>query len=240
MGKDIAIIALHNIDNEVKIKYENTPERLKYILTQLKKNGYQSINLIDIYNAVWAGGSLPDKPVIITSDDGYEGIYKYYPMVIEYGFRMTLFITLEYIADIEAERITMAVPMMPARRMLLWSEILEMSRAGFDIQSHGVNHGNYITMPLEISKWNLISTKKVIEEKIQKACDFHAWCNSNTDDRLWDKMQELGYKGYLRYSGGIENTSDIEFKAMKRIYLESIMPENVVFERMFVKGAGDK
>ena len=237
----ILIVALHSIEKESKVKFEITLETFEYVLKLLSDNGYKSITLGQFYDFTKGIGTLPDKPVVITDDDGYQNIYtNAYPLLEKYGFSMTLFLSLEYIMELTANRVTMNVPFMPPRQMLLWKEVKELASKGFDIQSHGVYHGNYSTYQLDKSIWNIKRSKEVIENEIQNECAFHAWCNSNTDQRLWDKMPELGIKGFLRYSGGIENTSTVDWKAMKRVYIEEIMSRETIRERLLVKGAGDK
>jgi hypothetical protein len=53
-------------------------------------------------------------------------------------------------------------------------------------------------------------------------------------------MLPLGYKGFLRYSGGIEDTSTVNFNNIKRVYIESIMPLDIIRERILIPRAGDK
>uniref|UniRef100_A0A6M3KAS3 Putative polysaccharide deacetylase n=1 Tax=viral metagenome TaxID=1070528 RepID=A0A6M3KAS3_9ZZZZ len=247
----VLIIALHSIEKQTQVRFETSTENFEWILQMLSERGYKSITLGQFYNFTKGLGVLPEKPVIITSDDGYESIYtNALPLVKKYGFSMTLFIALEYIAQIEKTRVVMSVNRMPPRRMLLWDEVKELSENGFDIQSHGVNHCNFTDLNLEDSVWNLKGVKVIIENKTGKECNFHAWCNGVVDNRLFDKMSELGYKGFLKYSGGIENTDTVDWKNVSRVYIEDTIlhPTNSVPEmsrelienRLFVKGVGDK
>ena len=84
-SKDILIIALHSIEKEPRVKFENTPETFEWILQLLSERGYKSITLGQFHDYTKGIGMLPEKPVIITDDDGYESIYtNAYPLLEKY------------------------------------------------------------------------------------------------------------------------------------------------------------
>jgi peptidoglycan/xylan/chitin deacetylase (PgdA/CDA1 family) len=43
----------------------------------LERQGYVAVSLNQVYDAWFKGGKLPDKPVVLTFDDGYRGDYVY-------------------------------------------------------------------------------------------------------------------------------------------------------------------
>ena len=43
----------------------------------LERQGYAAVSLNQVYDAWFKGGKLPDKPVVLTFDDGYRGDYVY-------------------------------------------------------------------------------------------------------------------------------------------------------------------
>lgn len=58
-------------------------------LNYLRKKGYTSIDPLQLLKPE----SLPEKPVLITFDDGYEGVYTHaYPILKEFEFKATLFL----------------------------------------------------------------------------------------------------------------------------------------------------
>ena len=56
-------------------KYTISPEEFKGDLQYLKEQGYQFILMQDLIDYVYQGVALPEKPVMITFDDGYESFY---------------------------------------------------------------------------------------------------------------------------------------------------------------------
>ncbi len=53
----------------------------------LKAQGYHTITFNQLFNALYYGGPLPEKPIILTFDDGYDDAYKVaYPILKAHGF----------------------------------------------------------------------------------------------------------------------------------------------------------
>ena len=59
----------------------------------LKEYGYTSITPEELYEFIVNGSELPEKPVLITFDDGYKDNYtNAYPIMKKYGFKGTIFV----------------------------------------------------------------------------------------------------------------------------------------------------
>lgn len=85
---EVPIIMYHSIlkDGARHGKYVISPEVLANDLDYLKKEGYQAIVTRDLVEYVQKGIPLPEKPVMITFDDGYFNNYVYaYPLLKERG-----------------------------------------------------------------------------------------------------------------------------------------------------------
>lgn len=94
----------------------------------LHDNGYQVITLKKLINHMQYGEKLPEKALVITFDDGYEGDYKVaYPILKKYDMPATIFLI--------ANRDQYFGPDTPP--MLTWEEMREMEGSGLiDIQAH--------------------------------------------------------------------------------------------------------
>ena len=59
----------------------------------LKDNGYHPLTMDQLYDYVVNGAAVPEKPVVLTFDDGYADTYSIvYPLMKEYGFAATVFV----------------------------------------------------------------------------------------------------------------------------------------------------
>ncbi len=84
----LPIVMYHHISPETKRlgKYVITPDEFEQDLQYLKENGYESISSEQLQQWMDGKGSLPEKPVMITFDDGYESTAVYAcPLLEQYG-----------------------------------------------------------------------------------------------------------------------------------------------------------
>jgi len=133
--KSIPIIMYHSIlkDRNLLGDYVLSPDELESDLLWLSKNGYQTINIQDIVDYVHYEGNLPDKPVMLTFDDGYYNNYVYaYPLLEKYGFKAVLSAVGEF-----ADRFSDTEDKSISYSHMNWDELRMISDSGiFEIQNH--------------------------------------------------------------------------------------------------------
>lgn len=95
----VNVLMYHHIQEEETAKKNGqtgltvTPEFFRKHLQYLKDNNYNLITVTDLKNFFNNGASLPNKPVIITIDDGYKDNYEFaYPILKEFGAKATIFV----------------------------------------------------------------------------------------------------------------------------------------------------
>lgn len=93
----------------------------------IKDSGIPVISLSDVM--AWRRGekNIPEESIVITMDDGWEGVYTYaYPVLKEYGFPFTIYLYKKYVNI--------------GGRSLSWAQIKEMMKHGCEVGSHSVSH----------------------------------------------------------------------------------------------------
>ena len=98
-GIRLPIIMYHSLLKEKSRsgKYTITPDTLKQDLEYIKSNGYTTINMEELINYVYNDGTLPEKPIIITFDDGYYNNFGYaIPILKELNMKAIISIVGEY------------------------------------------------------------------------------------------------------------------------------------------------
>ncbi|MBV2356210.1 polysaccharide deacetylase family protein [Streptomyces sp. J2-1] len=85
--------------------------------------------------AHWRDGRpLPDRPVLITFDDGYEGVHRHaLPVLAEHAFPATLFVSTGWL---KGARTTGGAP----DAMLDWAQVRELAGARVEIGGHSHSH----------------------------------------------------------------------------------------------------
>lgn len=92
-GVRLPVLMYHSIlkDSARQGKYVVSPEVLAADLDALQKRGCQTVTVSDLLAYVQNGTPLPDKPVMITFDDGYYNNYVYaYPLLQQRGMRAVI------------------------------------------------------------------------------------------------------------------------------------------------------
>lgn len=90
--KRVPVLMYHHIAEEAVNDMTVTPGTFRSQMTALAEAGYTAITTEDMLDYVYCGGNLPEKPVLITFDDGYYSNYEYaYPILEELGMKATIF-----------------------------------------------------------------------------------------------------------------------------------------------------
>ena len=132
----LPVIMYHSIHNNATGNYEVTPEQLEQDLAYLKENGYRSVSAQQLINYVYYGGELPEKPVMITLDDGfYNNLHYLLPLLEKYDMTAIVSVVGSYV-----ENNASADPHVPEFSYLTWDDINLLIDSGrVEIGNHTYN-----------------------------------------------------------------------------------------------------
>lgn len=208
--KGIPVLMYHSIGHEntlLAVKLEVFRRQMEY----LKDNNYQVIKLSDLVNFLKSDLPLPDKVVVLTFDDGFKDNYSNTFFVLkEYNFPATIFLT---IGSIGKEVIT-SQGNFPA---LGWDEIKEMHDSGLiDFQPHTMTHPKLDQITLEEVKSEIIQSKKIIEERLNKKCNFFAPPKGRYSREIKEVLRNEGFEAILTIEKGLIEKDDDLFSLKRR------------------------
>lgn len=134
-GTPVPIIMYHSILKSAasKDRYVVTPQEFEKDLRYLQEQGYTTILMQDIIDFCTKNKDLPEKPVILTFDDGFFNNYTYvYPLLQQYGGKAVISIVGSY-----TDSYTESGDKNPNYAYLSWDECKEMSDSGIiEIENH--------------------------------------------------------------------------------------------------------
>ena len=139
-GVRVPIVMYHSILKSADSRYEITPALLESDLQYLTSHGYTTVTVSDLIAYVENGTPLPDRPIMLTFDDGHYNNYTYaYPLMKQYQCRMVLSPIV-----IESEKYSSTGEANPNYGHVRWEDMREMVESGVvEIQNHSYNLHTY-------------------------------------------------------------------------------------------------
>ncbi|MEV7090027.1 polysaccharide deacetylase family protein [Streptomyces sp. NPDC093085] len=111
-----------------------TPGAFAEQMALLGARGFTPVTTARLAYAWRTGAPLPERPVLITFDDGYEGVHRHaLPVLAEHSFAATLFVSTGWL---RGRYETGGAP----DTMLDWDQVREVAAAGLEIGGHSHTH----------------------------------------------------------------------------------------------------
>ena len=129
----LPVLMYHEVRDEDPGKDVVLPEEMESDLRWLQRSGYTTVFMEDVLAYVYAGKALPEKPILLTFDDGYESSYRrLFPLLKRYGAKAVICV-IGRSADEFSLLPEQGGPYVHAN----WAELLEMRDSGYvELQNH--------------------------------------------------------------------------------------------------------
>jgi peptidoglycan/xylan/chitin deacetylase (PgdA/CDA1 family) len=148
----------------------------------LRDLGYTSLPISILVETIRHGGLFPERPVVITFDDGNEDIYSTaFPIMRRYGFVGTFY---------------MVANRLGAKDFVNADQLIEMAAAGWEIGSHGYSHVD-LTTDHSLIFHEMADSRRVLQEKLHVPVNTIAYPFGNVDATVLAKAEKYGYKAGL-------------------------------------------
>lgn len=168
----IPIIMYHSIlkDENYLGDYVISPDEFEKDLIYLKENGYTAIGITELLNYVNGVADLPEKPIILSFDDGYYNNYVYaYPLAQKYDTKIIISPIAYWSEQCSNEENLSAY-----YSHITWEQIEEMSNSGLvEFGNHSYNlHTNTERKGIQkLDYESLEDYRNLLETDITKASD---------------------------------------------------------------------
>lgn len=185
----LPILMYHNINDEYKshnTNVEMSSQDFKDQMLALKENGYTAILFKDYINYLKFGTELPEKPILITFDDGYLNNYTIaFPILKELGMKATIFVVTG----------RMGVDGMVTYPHFTWEQARTMYESGvIDIQSHTHYHSELINLSKNDLILELRKSKYLIEKNLGSKVNVLAYPYGYSSDTVRNEARIAGYE----------------------------------------------
>jgi peptidoglycan/xylan/chitin deacetylase (PgdA/CDA1 family) len=177
-----------------------SPSDFREQMQFLVDNGYQSVSLTDLSLAITNKQQLPEKPVILTLDDGYLDNYEIaFPILRELGLTATFFIATEFVDQTNPNYMS-------------WSMIKEMAAAGMSIEPHSKTHPDLTDQDREFIIWEVLGSQETLEAHIGQRPNYFAYPSGRYNDEVLEILKELDFWGAVTTEGGVWHGFDDRYE----------------------------
>lgn len=233
-GVRLPILMYHSIcDERAKAgRFVITKDALREDLEYLKKEGYSAIGFSELIDYVENGTPLPEKPIMLTFDDGYFNNYCYaYPLLKEYNQKAVISIIGKY-TDLYSE----TTEENPNYSHITWKQAREMCDSGLvEIQNHSYNshttdQGRNGTKKkksesLEAYSEYIFSDIGKLQEEINANLGYtpvaFAYPFGSVSEASYNILKEMGFKATLSCEERVNVIKDSEDLYMMGRYLRT-------------------
>ncbi len=211
-GTKLPILLYHNIASSFAMQDEQlhiTPERFREHVSILKENGFQTISFQQYYDYRTKGSPLPEKPLIISFDDGYITNYEYaYPILKEFGFSATFF------AVAKSSFTPSAFPIPHYD----WILAKEMEDSGvIDVESHSYTHPRHTDLTLQDMEKEARLSYYTIKTFLKKEPLVYSYPNGAFSDQSKQIVRKAGYLMQVKVGNDGVNTDLTPLDELSRI-----------------------
>ena len=223
---NIPVLMYHNIDyvfSKDQSLSSTTPTSFENHLKTFKEKGYTSISVKDYIRSKSGEYTLPEKPFIITFDDGYLSNYsRAFPLLKEYGFKASIFVVTGSVgvSDIAFPHFN-------------WAVAREMSKSDYiEILSHTNSHLDLTTLTGGKLMFELRRSKAVIEQQLGTKCYAIAAPFGRYNEETVLAAQSAGYKLMMCVGNVSEDVISDEMLFLKRHTVTGDMSASDVINMM--------
>ncbi len=200
----VSVLMYHSVggvDELFNVKKEDFKWQMEY----LKEKDYNIISLKKFIELREEEKVIYPKTIVITFDDGFEdNYYNVFPILKKYNFPVTIFLSTGGIRNF---------------KIMNWEQVEEMDKSNLvDFQPHTVNHPKLAEISIEEAKKEILDSKKIIEEKLNKECKFFAYPSGSYNKEIINILKENGFKAGLTVKEGL-NCSKRPVFELKRNFI---------------------
>lgn len=174
------------------------PELFARHLDRIQAEGYTTISLYELLAHLWQGAPLPEKPVVLTFDDGYRDNYtNAFPLLRERGMTATIFVVTDFMDEERPEYLT-------------WEMAREMLAGGISIESHGRNHISLKNRDRDYLVWQALGSLETIAFELGVRPRFVSYPAGEFDDETIAIFASAHYwAGFTTIQGATHSTDNL-------------------------------
>lgn len=163
MSAPVPILMYHAVGHrpaEAAYGLSVSPDAFAEQMNVLADRGFTPLTTAGLAQAWRTAGALPRRPVLITFDDGYEGVHRHaLPVLAKHGFAATLFVSTGWLRGAHEEGGALDT-------MLDWDQVRELAAAGTEIGGHSHTHPQLDQLTADRLWFETLRCKEIVTEEL--------------------------------------------------------------------------
>jgi len=181
---DVPILTWHSIGGATD-EFTVSEAAFAAQLDALQRAGFHTVSFRQWLEHEDRGAPLPDKPVLLTFDDGYQdAMTAALPALRARGMRATFFLVSRWVGGAATA----------GRRSLTWDEARALLAAGMEIGSHGATHRRLPELGEAQALEELTASKRELESRLGTRVEVFAYPFNASRHWLRGVVQRAGYR----------------------------------------------
>lgn len=220
MSASIPILLYHSISEAAAPRYRRwavRPATFAAQMAYLHDQRYSALTVTQLVERlVDRSRPMPERPVVITFDDGYTDFCTgALPVLKRYGFAATLYITTGFVGSTsrwlhragESER-----------AMLTWRQVAEVSASGIECGAHSHSHHPLDLLTPAAARDEIVRSKSILEHRLGQPVPSFAYPHGYYTPAVRRMVREAGFSSACAVKDAMSTTADDRF-ALARIII---------------------
>jgi peptidoglycan/xylan/chitin deacetylase (PgdA/CDA1 family) len=193
--QDIPIMMYHSISYQANRKFKRftvSPDLFARHIAYLHEREYVPITVGHAVRALSGGeAALPERPVVLTFDDGFADFYTAaFPVLERYEFAATLYIATAFIGGTSR---WMRSEGETERPMLTWDQLAEVTARGIECGAHSHSHPHLDLLSPSMAREEITRCKEILEDRLARPISTFAYPFGHHTTTVRRIVRSVGY-----------------------------------------------
>ncbi len=188
-------------------------DRFKSQMAYLRRFGYSVISLSQAVEGIFGNASLPNKPVVLSFDDGYRDFHEHvFPVLRDYGYPAIVYMVSGLVGRtaIWLNEFGLNPPLMGVK------ELREIHQGGIEIGAHAVNHVHLDQLSLPDITYEIFDSKARLEDILGAPIRHFCYPHGDYDDRARSAVIQAGFRSATSTHRGAANYSENPYEILRK------------------------
>jgi biofilm PGA synthesis lipoprotein PgaB len=204
LAQRVPVIMYHDIVEQRgrgSVWFDCTVEEFEDQMKTIQDRGYRPVSLDDLHKHLTEGTPLPDKAIVLTFDDNYQGFYDVaWPILKADGFPAAIFVHTGYVGK------------KTGRAHMSWETLQALCQNPIiTVGSHTISHPDLTTVTPDALQKELTESKSDLETHLNRRIDYFAYPDGKNNTACQAAAKDAGYTmSFSIANGPAEESPNIE------------------------------